>query len=77
MINKRFEGWVKDAVGERAHLDLKQTDPYRRAMKTFDETIKPGFRGVDDEVVYISFPMASIADNPSKGIKGNTMTLKP
>jgi len=75
MINKRFENWVKDMVGERAFFDLKETDAYRRAMKDFDENIKPAFRGKDDESQYVNFPMAKIKDNSSKGIKGNTLTL--
>ncbi|KAF2464027.1 actin-like ATPase domain-containing protein [Lindgomyces ingoldianus] len=75
MINKRFENWVKDMVGERTFLDLKETDAYRRAMKDFDETIKPSFRGKNDETAYVNFPMAKIKDNSSKGIKSNTLTL--
>jgi hypothetical protein len=75
MINKRFENWVKDIVGERAYLDLRETDAYRRAMKDFDENIKPSFSGKGDEIAYVSFPMANIKDDPSKGIKGNTLTL--
>jgi len=75
MINKRFENWVKDMVGERVYLDLKETDAYRRAMKDFDENIKPSFQGTGDETAYVNFPMAKIKDNPSKGITGNTLTL--
>ncbi|OCL00822.1 actin-like ATPase domain-containing protein [Cenococcum geophilum 1.58] len=75
MINKRFENWVKDMVGERVYLDLKETDAYRRAMKDFDENIKPSFQGTGDETAYVNFPMAKIKDNPSKGIAGNTLTL--
>jgi hypothetical protein len=75
MINKRFEQWIKDAVGERAYFDLKETNGYRLAMKQFDEVIKPGYRSQDDEDQYINFPMANIVDDPSKGIKANTITM--
>ncbi|KAF2654972.1 actin-like ATPase domain-containing protein [Lophiostoma macrostomum CBS 122681] len=75
MINKRFENWVKDMVGERAFFDLKEHDAYRRAMKDFDENIKPGFRGKDDDVSYVNFPMANIKDNKARGITGNTLPL--
>jgi hypothetical protein len=75
MINKRFEQWIKDSVGERAFLDLKETNGYRLAMKQFDEVIKPGFRSEKDEEQYISFPMASIPDNVAKGIKSNHITM--
>jgi hypothetical protein len=75
MINKRFENWVKDMVGERAFFDLKEHDAYRRAMKDFDENIKPGFRGKDDDVQYVNFPMANIKDNKARGITGNTLPL--
>jgi hypothetical protein len=76
MINKRFENWVKDMVGERQYLDLRETEGYRRAMRDFDENIKPSFRGESDEPQYINFPMANIPDDRHKGIKGNTLTLK-
>lgn len=76
MINKRFENWIRDMVGERLYIDLRETDAYRRAMKDFDENIKPEFRGVNDEPAFVNFPMANIPDNPARGIKGNTLTLQ-
>ncbi|KAI9654197.1 MAG: hypothetical protein M1821_006725 [Bathelium mastoideum] len=75
MINRRFENWVKDMVGERQYLDLRETDAYRRAMKNFDENIKPEYQGENNDVTYINFPMAQIADNESKGIRNGTLTL--
>jgi hypothetical protein len=76
MINRRFENWVKDMVGERVYLDLKETDAYRRAMKDFDENIKPEFRGEEDDATFVNFAMANIPDNIPKGIRGNTLTLE-
>jgi hypothetical protein len=75
MINRRFEEFVKNTIGERIHLDLKESDAWRRGMKTFDEQVKPGFRGRDDDNQFISFPMANIPDNPDRGIKGSTLTM--
>ncbi|KAI9661677.1 MAG: hypothetical protein M1821_008915 [Bathelium mastoideum] len=75
IINKRFEQWIKDTVGERVHLDLKETNGYRLAMKQFEETLKPAFRSENDEDQFVSFPMAQIPDNRAKGIKANTLTL--
>jgi hypothetical protein len=75
MINRRFEEFIKSTVGERTHLDLKETDAWRRAIKTFDEQVKPGFRGREDEDQYINFPMANICDAPDRGVKANTITV--
>ena len=75
MLNKRFEEWVKNIVGERAYIELRETNGYRLAMKQFDESIKPAFRSRDDEDQYINFPMANLKDDPSKKIKSNCITL--
>ena len=75
MLNKRFEEWVKNIVGERAYIELRETNGYRLAMKQFDESIKPAFRSRDDEDQYINFPMANLKDDPSKRIKSNCITL--
>ena len=75
MLNKRFAEWVKNIVGDRAYVELKDTNGYRLAMKQFDESIKPGFRSRDDEDQYINFPMANLKDDPSKKIKSNCITL--
>jgi hypothetical protein len=75
MINRRFEDYIKSKVGERCFFELKETNGWRHAMKTFDENIKPGFRGRDDEDQYINFPMANIPDNAHRGIKANTITV--
>lgn len=75
MLNRRFEEWVKDVVGERAYLELRESDPYRRAMKTFDENIKPGFRSRDDEEQFVTFPKANLKDDPAKDLKSDTITV--
>ena len=78
MINKRFENWVKDMVGERQYLDLKDNakSAYGEAMRAFDENIKPLFDGTSDRDQYVNFPMANIKDDPNKKINGNTLTLQ-
>ena len=75
MLNKRFEEWVKNVVGERAYLDLREQDSYRIAMKTFDENIKPGFCSRDDEEQYVTFPKACLKDDPDKGLQSDTITV--
>ncbi|EXJ81389.1 hypothetical protein A1O3_07680 [Capronia epimyces CBS 606.96] len=75
MLNKRFEEWIKDVVGERAYLDLKEKDAYRRGMRHFDETIKPGFQSAEDEDQYVSFPRAKLEDNEAKGLINDTLVV--
>ena len=75
MLNLRFEQWVRDVVGEKVFLDLKETDAFRLAMKHFDETIKPGFRSRDDQDQYVHFPLANLKDEPAKGLKNSCITM--
>lgn len=75
MINQRFEEFVKMTVGEECFSKLRETKGYRLAMKVFDENVKPGFRGPDDEDQYVNFPMANIPDNPNRGVIANTITV--
>ena len=75
MINLRFADWIKQVIGERAFIDLKETDAYRTAMKDFDERLKPGFRSRTDEDVYLNFPKARLADNPDRGLESDTITV--
>jgi hypothetical protein len=75
MLNKRFEEWIRTVVGDRAYLDLQETDAYRRVMKTFDEIIKPSFRSVDDEDQYVNFNKANLKDDPAKGLQNGSITV--
>lgn len=75
MLNRRFEQWIKDVVGERAFLDLRETNGFRLAMKQFEESIKPGFQGVEDEDQFVNFPMANLKDDKAKGVKANSIAL--
>ena len=76
MLNKRFEQWIKDIVGENSFLKLKKTNGYRLAMKQFDEKIKPSFKSKDYEDQYINFPMAGLKDNTARGVMSNCITVK-
>lgn len=75
LINKRFEDWVKDVVGERVHLDLRETDAYRTAMKHFDVEIKPGFTSQEQRVQNVSFPGAMLDDNIEKGLRRDNIAV--
>lgn len=74
MINNRFEDFVKSTVGEETFFQLKKTEGWRRALKNFDETIKPGFRSRDDEPEYIHFPLANLPNNKDRGINNDQIT---
>jgi hypothetical protein len=75
MLNKRFDQFVRDIVGEEQYFTLRNTNGYRLAMKQFDSTIKTGFRTVDDEDCYINFPLANLRDDPDNHIRANCLTL--
>lgn len=75
MMNRHFEDWVQSVVGERAYLDIVGQPSYKLAMKFFDETIKPSFRSLGDEESYMTFPGAYLKDDPTKGLKCNTITV--
>jgi hypothetical protein len=47
----------------------------RLTMKTFDENIKPGFRSRDDEEQYVTFPKVGLKDDPTRGLKSDTITV--
>jgi hypothetical protein len=75
MLNKRFEEWIKDVVGERPYLDLRDTDAFRRGMKQFDESIKPSFRSIDDEEQYVTFQKANLESSEARGLVNDTITI--
>ncbi|KIX03793.1 uncharacterized protein Z518_07346 [Rhinocladiella mackenziei CBS 650.93] len=75
MINEQFEAEIRKVVRDSQYFKLKDTGAYRLALKDFDSVIKPGFRGKNDPVKYVSFPMADLKDNPSEGLIKNAMTL--
>jgi hypothetical protein len=75
-LNKRFEEQVKMLVGEDQYYHLRKTPAYDQAVKFFDETVKPAFRGKKNESWYVNFPMADLEDDDSQGLKRNTWEMK-
>ncbi|KAI0125684.1 hypothetical protein BJ170DRAFT_684939 [Xylariales sp. AK1849] len=75
MLNRTFEEEVRKTVGEDAYPGLKRTEAYRSALREFDVAIKLSFRGKSDPDRYVSFPMAKLQDNKSRGLIKNSMTL--
>lgn len=75
MINKRFEAFVKRTVGEECFRNLRETNSYQHAMKAFQENVKPGFRGREDEEQWVNFPMGNIPDDAKRGVRANTITV--
>ncbi|KAL2003822.1 hypothetical protein VTN02DRAFT_2039 [Thermoascus thermophilus] len=76
MLNRSFERWIQETVGDAEYRQLKNTDGYRAAMQQFDLTVKPAFRSEKDRDRYLSFPMANLKDDHSKGIVRNAIKLK-
>ncbi|KAJ3577211.1 hypothetical protein NPX13_g3354 [Xylaria arbuscula] len=75
MINRSFEELIRQTVGEDAFVGLKKTEGFRSALREFDVSHKPSFRGSGDLDRYVSFPMANLKDNKAKGVVKNCMTL--
>ena len=75
MLNKRFEQFVKDIVGDEDFLALRTSKGFRHAMKEFDERVKTSYMG-DDEEYIVNFPLSNLKDNPQHKISANTITLK-
>lgn len=75
-LNKRFEEQVKMLVGEDQYYHLRKTPAYESAVKFFDRTVKPAFRGKNDDSWYVNFPMADLQDDESQGLKRSTWELK-
>ncbi|KIX02411.1 uncharacterized protein Z518_08352 [Rhinocladiella mackenziei CBS 650.93] len=75
-LNKRFEEQVKMLVGEDQYYHLRKTPAYDQAVKFFDRTVKPEFRGKKDVSWYVNFPMADLEDDESQGLKRDSWELK-
>lgn len=63
-------------LGEKEFVRLRETRTYARAMKNFDENIKPGFQNSEDDEQYIHFPKAGLKDRPELGLVGDTVTVE-
>jgi len=75
-LNKRFEEQIKMLVGEDQYYHLRKTPAYDHAVKFFDRTVKPAFRGDSDDSWLVNFPMADLQDDPSANLKRSTWELK-
>ncbi|KAF3051457.1 hypothetical protein E8E11_010107 [Didymella keratinophila] len=75
MINNRFEDFIKQTIGEDVLGPLKKGDSWRRALKDFDDNIKPGFQGRGDEPKFVSFPMANLPDKEESGVSNGHVRM--
>ena len=65
---------MERVVGANAFLTLTRKAAYQSAMRSF-ETIMSGFRSPEDADVYINFPRAGLEDDPSNGLRRDTLAL--
>lgn len=75
-LNKRFEEQVKMLVGDDQYYHLRKTPAYHQAVNFFDKTVKPAFRGKNDDSWYVNFPMADLEDDEAQGLKRSTWEMK-
>jgi hypothetical protein len=78
MLNIRFEGIIKAAVGSAQYVTLRTTAGYRFALRQFDELIKFDFNPFKDPVgkeYFISFPNAGLEDDARNLIRADIYTL--
>ena len=76
ILNKRFEDAVKNIVGEEEFLELKKTEGFADAVKTFDREVKPAFTGEKDQAWNVNFTMGNLQDDPANNIQANCLRLK-
>ena len=74
VINKRFEQFIEDIVGEDDFVILRKHKGYQHAMKQFDVSVKPAFTSSDDEF-FINFPRAGLKDDYANNICDNCLSL--
>ena len=76
MLNRRFEDHVKNVVGEKEFVRLREKSGYAIGMKHFDQNVKTGFHTSDIDEQYINFPKAMLKDRPELGLSKDTITVK-
>jgi hypothetical protein len=76
ILTWRFEAFIMGIVGDEDFLELKKTEGYAEAVKTFDREVRPSFVGDSNQEWNISFPMASLEDDPANNILANCLRLK-
>ena len=75
MLNRRFEEHIKHVVGDSDFIRLRDSGALTRAMKHFNDYIKPGFYSSEEDEQYISFPKAGLKDRPKRGLAQNCITV--
>ena len=76
MLNRRFEDHVKNVVGEKEFIRLREQSCYALGMKHFDQHVKTGFHTSDLDEQYINFPKAGLKARPDLGLFKDTITIK-
>jgi hypothetical protein len=76
MLNKRFEDFVKNIVGDEEFFALRKKEAFAIAMKTFDQEVKPNFTGDPAKSWFVSFPRAKLADDPANHLESDFLNLK-
>ncbi|OXV07229.1 hypothetical protein Egran_05006, partial [Elaphomyces granulatus] len=74
-LNQRFAESVKRLVGDDQWEVLRQSRGFFHAQKSFETEVKRSFRGHADEEYFITFPMATLEDNPEAGLEANCWTM--
>ncbi len=74
-LNQRFTEAVKNLVGEDQYHELRKTKGFWLAEKFFDREVKKAFRGKSKEEFFVTFPMASLEDDPDNGLESNTWRM--
>lgn len=74
-LNQRFAESVKRLVGVDQWEVLRQSKGFFHAQKSFETEVKRSFRGHADEEYFITFPMATLEDNPKAGLEANCWTM--
>ena len=76
MLNRRFEDHIKNVVGEKQFVRLREKKCYAFGMRHFDQHVKVGFHTSELDEQYITFPKAQLQDRPGMGLAKDTITVK-
>lgn len=74
-LNQRFEGAVKNLVGEDQYFHLRKSRGFSLAVEQFDRSVKTAFRNDPYEDYLINFPMAELKDDLDNNLKANCWNM--
>ncbi|TVY38304.1 Heat shock 70 kDa protein 12B [Lachnellula occidentalis] len=74
-LNQRFEGAVKNLVGEDQYFHLRKSRGFSLAVEQFDRSVKTAFRNDPYEDYLINFPMAELKDDLGNNLKANCWNM--